>query len=482
MNPTPAQAKKQHSIRTKISVIVVASIVMLISALYAVSTFLLENSYSTIEESSVTQNVQRSNDAIENYIEGLDVKLNDWSDWSSMYQFGLDRDMTFADENMQVQALINLKINMILILSPEGEVVFARTIDLAKGEDVPSDEVVKEVTANKSLLHHEETASSHKGIILLPKGMFFISSRPILNGSSEGPIVGTILFGRYLDAEMLETFRRVTHLTIDTFPYAGDVPSDVAGAKAELGPNKHYTVASQSEEKISGYTILNDINAIPISIMRIEMPRDIYTQGQRTLLFFIIATGLALLIFGIVILGLIEKYVISRFARLTDEVTQIGSLHDLSLRVTAGINDEVGILATTINKMLVELSLAQKNERAAQEKEREASRLEKQAVIQLKERLFEIERTNKYIVDREMKLMSQQNQIAKLQEQITGTGGQPHMPADTPPPTPPAASFAQTMPSIPSVSIPSTPVPMPPSPMPPQPPVPPMPPSPPPAL
>jgi len=444
------KTKKEHSIRTKISLIVIASIIMLISTLYAVSTLLLEQSYSSIEESSVTQNLQRSSDAIQNYIDGLDVKLNDWADWTDMYQYALDRNPAFAEDNMKINALVNLKINLILITDTNGEVIFARAIDLETGEDMLPNEMVAGITKEKLLLNHENTTSSHTGMLSLPQGLFFIASRPILNGNSEGPIPGTILFGRYLDAAMLETFQRVTHLTIDTFPFlSDDIPADVSAVKTLFTPDKLYVSTAQSEEKINGYTTLSDINNNPISVMRIEMPRDIYTQGQRTLLFFIIATGLALFIFGIVTLALLEKYVISRFARLTDEVTQIGSLHDLSLRVTTGVNDEVGILATTINKMLVELSLSQKNERAAQEKEREASRLEKQAVIQLKERLFEIERTNKYIVDREMKLMSQQNQIAKLQEQITGTDGQPQPPV--PPPTIPPPPLPPLPPTTPAI-------------------------------
>ena len=437
MNST--QAKKVRSIRTKISLIVVASIIMLISALYAVSTLLLERSYSAIEINSVTQNLLRANDAIENYIDGLNVKLNDWSDWTSMYEYALDRDPAFVEENMKSNALVNLKVNLILIIDTEGKIIFARTIDLKTGEETDSKGIVDAVTAEKSLLSHESFTSSHAGLLSLPDGIFVIASRPILNGVTEGPTPGTILFGRYLDDDMLDTFRHVTHLNIDIFPFLSDEgPADITYAKSVLGENKHYFSIPRSEEKIAGYALLADIHSNPISVIRIEMLRDIYTQGQRTLLFFIVATGIALLIFGVVMLALLEKFVISRFARLTDEVMQIGSLHDLSLRVTAGANDEVGILANTINKMLVELSLAQINERAAQEKERDASRMEKQAVIQLKERLFEIERTNKYIVDREMKLMSQQNQIAKLQEQITETGGRTAV--TTAPLTPPPKS------------------------------------------
>lgn len=438
----PAKTKRARSIRTKISVIVVVSILLLIGTLYSVSTLLIERSYSAIEVNSVTQNLQRSNDAVQNYIDSLDVKLNDWADWTDMYQYAIDHNAEFADENMKVNALVNLKINVIMITDTDGKVLFARVLDMETGEDADTKEIVDAITEEPTLLNHESITSSHTGILSLPSGLFVIASRPILNGNSEGPTPGTILFGRYLDNDLLDTFRHVTHLNIDTYPYdSNDIPPDVAHAKSLLDENKHYLAIPESEDDIAGYTLLTDLHNSPISVMRIEMPRDIYTQGQRTLLFFIIAAGIALLIFGIVTLALLEKFVISRFARLTDEVTQIGSLHDLSLRVTAGAGDEVGILANTINKMLVELSLSQKNERAAQEKEREASRLEKQAVIQLKERLFEIERTNKYIVDREMKLMSQQNQIAKLQEQITETGGTPIVAPQPPipPPTPPTA-------------------------------------------
>jgi len=82
----------------------------------------------------------------------------------------------------------------------------------------------------------------------------------------------------------------------------------------------------------------------------------VYAQGLLTFYLFMGIGAIALLLFGIVILWLLDRLVIARFMRLTSDVDRINEGQDLSIRLAGGVKDEVGKLADNVNQMLAWLS------------------------------------------------------------------------------------------------------------------------------
>ena len=64
------------------------------------------------------------------------------------------------------------------------------------------------------LLNHSDTQSAKTGIISLPEGPLLVSALPILTSQEQGPIRGTLLFGRWLDAAEIVRLGQTTHLTL----------------------------------------------------------------------------------------------------------------------------------------------------------------------------------------------------------------------------------------------------------------------------
>ncbi len=84
--------------------------------------------------------------------------------------------------------------------------------------------------------------------------------------------------------------------------------------------------------------------------MRVDLPRPIYEQAeaQVALLLYALLTGG--IVFGVVIVLLLETTVLARLLRLTNGVRAIGSTGNLALRVPVGGRDELADLGAAINR------------------------------------------------------------------------------------------------------------------------------------
>jgi adenylate cyclase len=87
-------------------------------------------------------------------------------------------------------------------------------------------------------------------------------------------------------------------------------------------------------------------------MMRVQMPRTIYSQGRVTLVYLILGVVTAGAVFGGVTDLLLHRIVVSRIERLTRNVAAIGIGRHFSARVALPGNDELSTLATSINGTL----------------------------------------------------------------------------------------------------------------------------------
>lgn len=102
-------------------------------------------------------------------------------------------------------------------------------------------------------------------------------------------------------------------------------------------------------------------------MIRVDQPRDIYAQGEaatRYFLFYLLGIGL---VFGIVIILLLERLVLARVARLSGELNVIAANGDHSARVSDDGYDELASMASSINTMINALEKTQQELKAAHE-------------------------------------------------------------------------------------------------------------------
>lgn len=347
------------SIREKTLLMVVTTMLFLFLLIYGTSETILLGGFANLEDHLVLQNVDRARLALSSDIDELNSTLGDWAPWNATYNFMGDQNQEYIYQNLNVESLVNLRVNLILFIDPSGQLVFSKAVDLQAGKELPvPPNLLNNLFSKGSLICHSES-DIFKGIVLLPEGPLLMSSQPILTSTWHGPVRGTLIMGRYLDSE-LEYLSELTqlHLVSSRIDDAY-LPSDFAAARSSLSKEEPVLVKSISNDSIAGYALVKDVYGDPSLIIRINMPRDIYQQGQATIYHFYLFT----LFFGLSITALImlllDRNVLSRISQLGLNVRNIASSGNISPRVQVDGDDEISSLAAMINEMLDRIDRAE---------------------------------------------------------------------------------------------------------------------------
>jgi sensor domain CHASE-containing protein len=371
------------SLRNKTLIVIGLVIGALFIVVYITVSNILLRGFDEVEQQTVGRNVSRVVEAVDNEYAALNSKVGDWAPWDDTYTFVQDRNQAYIDDNLYDSVFANLEINMMLFYNTSEELVYQEGFDLIEGSKVPPPESVQgHLTGNTFLLRHEDTNSNLSGFVLLPENPLMVASQPIVTSDGQGPIQGTMMMTRFLDEAKIQELEDQTRLSITITRLDSENPSaEVDEAMSNLlssmeQPEEENNLAvfikPLNNEQIAGYTFLETIYGEPGLLVRVDMARDVFAQGQnslRALIFSILAVGFVFVILTLVIL---ERLVLARLAHLSADVEQIGVSGDISKRVTLPGQDELSSLAGAINQMLQDL---QDSLRREKELRREVKRL-----------------------------------------------------------------------------------------------------------
>ncbi len=345
------------TLRKTTLLIIGATLVGLIGVLYFTTQTILLSSFANLEEQTVNQNVERVVTALDDKLTSLNRTAGDWAPWDDTYFFMEDHNDDFLQVNLPVVTLLNLNLNMMAFIDPAFQFVAGRAIDLQNQteQEIPQT-LLNHLADHPLLLNHAAPEDSLTGLILLPQGPLLLASRPIVTSDYQGPIRGTLVLGRYLDSAQIEELAQATRLSVSIQRLDDShLPPDFQTALAALTPENPIFVSPLSESQIAGYAMINDVYGHPALLLKVDMPRDIYRQGQASQSYFILSFLVSGLLFGLVMMLLLEKGVLSRLTRLSQSVSSIGASRNLAARVSVKGKDELANLAGEINKMLAAL-------------------------------------------------------------------------------------------------------------------------------
>jgi signal transduction histidine kinase len=356
------QSDMEMTLRRKAFLIISLILVCLIVLLYVTSSFIMVKGFEQVEHNDAQKNVGRVLEALSDELSDLNGYASDWAAWDPSYEFVNNPDNTYVEDNVPDDFQNYLALNLFLFTNSSDDVVLALGFDLQNMTKAPVSEGLKShLSSTSPLLQHDDKDSSLTGIIMLPEGPMMVISRPVLDSAREKPISGTMIWGRYLNDEKISRLEEKTHLSISVQPYNEPLlPYDFNIVKDSFSEENKIIIRPLNEQSISGYTILRDIYGNPAVLLRVDIPRDIYNQGQRNLKFLLFSVVFLGLIFGSIFILLLERLVLSRITDIVAHLNRIGDNVGLSGRVKVKGDDELSNLAGSINRMLEAQEHAQK--------------------------------------------------------------------------------------------------------------------------
>lgn len=308
-------------------------------------------SYDAIERRDLVAHMGRVQQMIEARLEALNTTARDWSVWSDMYQFALKPNAAWAEENINATAMETADLSLLMVLGANQSVLTLVTRS-ADGEKL----TLPGLQTSAFATHFKQTnLAPGCGLMPTDAGLMLTCWTRITRSDSTGDFVGTTVMGRLIDAPLLDKMRQQVSLPFELHADS-KLPSDLTlwpGNKntGHLGKSDFFTAHEPNLYHL--YYPLKDLLGQDTGMVKLDVSRDVHLQSL--LLFervrqeqLWIAVVMAALLFA-----MIHILLISRLRRLEQQVVALADESTWDKRLTIGGKDELGVLASRINQLLV---------------------------------------------------------------------------------------------------------------------------------
>lgn len=332
------------SIRTKLMLVVAATLVVLIGVLALTLSNVMRSGFAKIEQDDTRKNVSRVEDAVQAQLGGIENSMFTWTQWDPAYQFVQDRNHGFLTENMGPTVYTGMKIDFCVFVDLEREVVYAGGYDIAQSKDLPVPAALLQLIREpgSAWLANTDPLKAVRGIAMVGTTPLLVVAAPVTNTAATAPAKGHMIFARFLNAAEVQRIGATTHLH---FALDSNVQSD-SGIRVQV----------LNQDTIQGITNLTDVTGRPVQRMVVDIPREVDRQARhslRLLLLSIVAIGV---IFGVVMYVVVTWLVLHRVLAVSKTVAEMTDTLDFSKRVQVSGKDEISALADSVNGMACAVS------------------------------------------------------------------------------------------------------------------------------
>ncbi|BDZ72210.1 histidine kinase dimerization/phosphoacceptor domain -containing protein [Methanobacterium petrolearium] len=340
------------NLRRRTLITIAISLVLLVLALYVISQSLLMGSLSEIQDESTQKDLESINDLL---FKDLD-ELNTLSKhWAAMGESSLYDEESYA-LNPETKYIFNSTgIDFVIISSSSDGVIYYDAFNSQNGN--LSDDLKSYLAKNNSFPYSDNPDSdinnnSCKGILLLSSGTYLVSSNPI--SGSQGSY---LILGRSLEFPEDSQLTKIPGLSLEITPFiTGDAVPTFHDVNRGFSYSSPIIIKRTENDTINGFSLLR--NSQGRAIFQVKMSENLYVEnkGQETLIYSIISFLVIGLVLGFVILIYLDRIVLFRVNKLSNQVQEITKTNDLSQRLpTNGTHDEISKLSISINSLLISL-------------------------------------------------------------------------------------------------------------------------------
>ncbi|HIJ94666.1 MAG TPA: PAS domain S-box protein [Desulfuromonadales bacterium] len=345
--------------------IVVSTFIALLFILAVTSDVILLSSYATQEKQGIETHTKHVRNQIIDKLELLDLAVADLAE--NLSATALPRRLTTPPQNLLTEQYMRThRIDVAAVCSTDGHLTTVKGFDCEKGisTTVPAPQQ-QALTELLSHIAREGTIKNH-GIVNLAGTPLMISIRNSPENNTDSQVIAAV--GWFIDRTEMDRIFRATGSTVLITDLNSQPPATTLRPADELNLKSGKIVSSVvDKDHVSGYFYLSNLADQPSYLVQVVEKRMLYEQGKATIAYIIIALLLACAVVCCVMLVFIRGTVLKRLASLSDKVTQMTALQDISARLPLSHHqDELNSLAVSINTMLDALEAAEKRVRESE--------------------------------------------------------------------------------------------------------------------
>ncbi len=324
---------------------------------YSIHRSVVAPEFADLEQREVEKNVTRAFEAIQREAKFIDVLAHDTASWDATYNFVESRDIEFYDSNLSPGALKTTVLDLVIVVTLDGEVISGPIRDIHSGELLDIEELPNDRwSPSHPLLLGDTSVEPIAGLMVTSLGSMLVAARDILSSVDSGPSRGRIVMGRRFDAAFVDGIAERTRIDLDirALADAGVAPM-VREALLSGDGDELFSMSAPGGERLDVYTLLRDVTGAPALVLRAGLPREITQRAadvNRLSLLWYLVQGVVL---GFLVMVLLHSAIIAPLGVLTRQLGIIQSTTDLTVDVSTQRNDEIGELSREFGSMLDQL-------------------------------------------------------------------------------------------------------------------------------
>ena len=258
-----------------------------------------------------------------------------------------DRDPAFAAAKLLPETFLHARLNLLFILDREGRTVWGRVFDRRSRTFVALEEFPEDgLGTGHPLATHASEKSVVTGLVTTARGPILVSSRPVITSRLSGPVRGTIVMGRFLNAAAVARLGRRLHMDLRVYAIEDGVAIGADEPVPDLPPPGRISVAVDRDgTTVTANATLADITGAAAILLHSHHSRDITARGGTTVRYALLFLVLMAVLFLAVVLYLLQRLVLRPLAQLSNQVASFTETGNLNEPLPVDRGDEVGSIA-----------------------------------------------------------------------------------------------------------------------------------------
>lgn len=303
--------------RAKSTLIITAILLALLPTLYFLAASILNKGFGELETRDARQHLQRAVDGLNSDLTELARTTQDWAARDASYNFVAGQNMGYLEATLFPEKVLNLRLNLVVFMDSDRRIVAAKSYDLINGLPGPAPQNLDKIIAgNNTLVAAARDREPAQGIIFVDGRPMLAAAAAVTPDNPRALFNGSVVFGRYLDPDEIQRLADLTDLILEIRPLEpGSLPPDYQAAASDLERNP-VSLRPLDSQTFAAYQLLPDIAGVPRQIMRVQVLRSVYQQGQQTLRFFLFSLLVIGLLFGVAGQATLEKMMVSQRSSL----------------------------------------------------------------------------------------------------------------------------------------------------------------------
>src|SRR3989344_8796686 len=174
------------SLVKKITFILVLTFILLTSAMYILSKYIVLDFFLKINLDNADTNMQRAERAFNDEVQTIVHSAADWAPWDETYNYALGENEDFISENINTKTLENLNIKYMVFTDKDNKLIHYEVSDDSHDSKF-NDDLVNYVVSDNMFFLHKGLDTDISGLIKYSDITLIASSHPIVTNDYHGP-------------------------------------------------------------------------------------------------------------------------------------------------------------------------------------------------------------------------------------------------------------------------------------------------------